>query len=416
VERLAHEYVRAVPAAIRVNYGMQRHRGGGMAVRTIACLPAIIGAWKHWAGGILLSTSGHYPLNAMGLERPDLVPRGTRTVNMVQLAEALEGRLPGPPVRALYVYNCNPAAVAPDQQRVLAGLKRDDLFTVVHDLFLTDSADYADLVLPATSQLEHFDLHTSYGQHWVQVNQPVIPPYEESRCNSQVFRELARRLKFEPEIFDISDERLARIALWEEDTEKRPRDLEGITVETLIQEGPQRLRLPERYTPFAQGGFPTPSGKCELDCPSMAHAGLDRLPTWIPPAECEASTPELATKFPLQLLSPPSPHFLNSTFVAVESLRDSAGEPELEIHPDDAASRGIQPGEPLIIFNERGSFQAKANVTETVRPGVVVAPSIWWNKFSPSRTNANSTTSTALSDMGGGATFFDNLVEVKRLS
>lgn len=416
IERLAHEYVRAVPAAIRVNYGMQRHRGGGMAVRTIACLPAVIGAWKHWAGGILLSTSGHYPLNSAGLERPDLVPPGTRTINMVQLAEALEGKLHGPPVQALYVYNCNPAAVAPDQRRVLAGLCREDLFTVVHDLFLTDTADYADLVLPATSQLEHFDLHTSYGHHWIQANQPVIPVYEESRCNSQVFRELAQRLNFEPEIFDVSDRQLARIALWEDEPAKKPDVLAGITVDVLVQDGPQRLRLPERYSPFAKGGFPTPSGKCEFDCPRMAHSGLDRLPMWIPPAECQEMTPELAARYPLQLLSPPSPHFLNSTFVAIDSLRASAGEPELEIHPDDAEPRAIQHGEPLLIFNARGSFQATANVTEAVRPGVVVAPSIWWNKYSPSQTNANSTTSTALSDMGGGATFFDNLVEVKRLT
>jgi anaerobic selenocysteine-containing dehydrogenase len=415
VERLAHEYVRAVPAAIRVNYGMQRHRGGGMAVRTIACLPAIIGAWKHWAGGILLSTSGHYPLNTTALERPDLVPSGTRTVNMVQLAEALEGQLPGPPVQALYVYNCNPAAVAPDQQRVLEGLLREDLFTVVHDLFLTDTADYADLVLPATSQLEHFDLHTSYGHHWVQVNQPVIPAYEESRCNSQVFRELAKRLNFEPEVFEISDQRLARIALWEEESAHKPKELEGITVDALMQDGPQRLRMPERYSPFAKGGFPTPSGKCEFDSPRMAHRGLDRLPTWIPPAECAETVPELAAAYPLQLLSPPSPHFLNSTFVAVEALRASAGEPELQIHPDDARVREIQHGMDLVIFNARGSFQAKAKVTDAVRPGVVVAPSIWWNKYSSSRTNANSTTSTTLSDMGGGATFFDNLVEVRRV-
>jgi anaerobic selenocysteine-containing dehydrogenase len=416
VERLAHEYVQAEPASIRVNYGMQRHQGGGMAVRTIACLPAIIGAWRFWAGGILLSTSGHYQLNSAGLERPDLVPRGTRTINMVQLAEALEGKLPGPPVQALYVYNSNPAAVAPDQKRVLKGLQRDDLFTVVHDLFQTDTADYADLVLPATSQLEHFDLHTSYGHHWVQANQPVIPPYEESRCNSQVFRELSRRLDFEPALFEMSDEQLARIALWEEDLERKPKELDGITVDVLKQDGPQRLRLPERYIPFAEGNFPTPSGKCQLDCPQMAHAGLDRLPSWTPPAECEESAPELFSAYPLQLLSPPSPHFLNSTFVAVEALRKSAGEPELEIHPADASVREIQQGEPLVIFNGRGAFQAKAKITDAVRPGVVVAPSIWWNKYSPSGTNANSTTSTTLSDMGGGATFFDNLVEVKRVS
>lgn len=412
IERLAQEYAQTSPAAIRINYGLQRHRGGGMAVRTIACLPAVIGAWRHWAGGILLSSSGLYPLNSRGLERPDLVPPKTRTINMVQLAEALEGRLPGPPVQALYVYNSNPAAVAPDQQRVLAGLRRDDLFTVVHDLFQTDTADYADIVLPATSQFEHFDLHTSYGHNWVQINQPVIPPYAESRCNSDVFRELARRLGFEPDVCELSDERLARIALWE-GSETIPKELQGITVDRLIAEGPQQLNFPERYTPFEGGYFPTSSGKCELYSQRMADAGLDPLPTWIPPAECPEALPEISAFYPLQLLSPPSPHFLNSTFVAVDALRASAGQPELVIHPDDAQVREIQSGQQLRVFNSRGEFLALAKVSDDVRPGVVMAPSIWWNKFSPGGSNVNSTTPTTLTDMGGGATFFDNLVEVE---
>lgn len=412
IERLAHEYAQTSPAAIRVNYGMQRHRGGGMAVRTIACLPAVIGAWRHWSGGILLSTSGLYPLNSRGLERPDLVPPKTRTINMVQLAEALEGRLPGPPVKALYVYNSNPAAVAPDQQRVLAGLQREDLFTVVHDLFLTDTADYADLVLPATSQFEHFDLHTSYGHNWVQINEPVIPPYGESRCNSQVFRELAQRLGFEPEVFQVSDEELAQEALWE-GRPNVPAALQGITVAKLRADGPQQLRGTAWRAPFAEGDFPSPSGKCEFYCQRMADAGLDPLPMWIPPAECPETMPEIASFYPLQLISPPSPHFLNSTFVAVDALRHSAGQPELEIHPDDAEVREIQTGQQLRIFNSRGEFQALAKVSDSVRPGVVMAPSIWWNKFSPGGSNVNSTTATTLSDMGGGATFFDNLVEVE---
>jgi len=412
IERLAQEYAQTSPAAIRVNYGMQRHRGGGMAVRTIACLPAIVGAWRHWAGGILLSTSGLYPLNTRGLERPDLTPPATRTINMVQLAEALEGTLPGPPVDALYVYNCNPAAVAPDQQRVLAGLRREDLFTVVHDLLPTDTVDYADIVLPATSQLEHFDLHTSYGHNWVQVNQPVIPPYAESRCNSEVFRNLAQRLGFEPEIFQVTDQQLAQVALWE-GSEKVPPELLGITVERLINDGPQRLRLPTRHTPFAEGRFPTPSGKCEFFSQRMADAGLDPLPKWTPPAESIATMPEIAAFYPLQLISPPSPHFLNSTFVAVDALRASAGQPEIEIHPTDAAARDIRSGQQLRIFNSRGEFLAQAKVTDAVREGVVMAPSIWWNKYSPGGSNVNSTTPTTLSDMGGGATFFDNLVEVE---
>jgi anaerobic selenocysteine-containing dehydrogenase len=411
IERLAHEYARTRPAAIRINYGLQRHRGGGMAIRTIACLPAVVGAWRDYAGGVLLSTSSMFPLNYQGLERPDLSPPGTRTVNMTQLAEALHGELPGPPVQALYVYNSNPAAVAPDQRRVLAGLKRDDLFTVVHEQFPTDTVDYADLVLPATTQLEHFDLHTAYGHHWVQVNRPCIAPLAEARSNTWVFRQLAARLGFEPALFQVSDEGLAREALWE-GTASTPYALRGITLNRLIAEGPLRLNIPDRFTPFAEGQFPTESGKCELYSRRMAAAGLDPLPGYTPPAESVETNAELAKRFPLQLISPPSPHFLNSTFVNIDSLRRAAHQPELEIHTDDAAARQILGGSTVRVFNDRGSFEAVAVVGDSVRPGVVVAPGIWWHKFAGDRANANATTSSRLTDMGGGATFFDNLVEV----
>ncbi len=460
IERLAHEYATAgswptLPASandrkqasdvgsigygsasvIRVNYGMQRHAGGGMAVRTIACLPAIIGAWRHPAGGILLSTSGTFAFNLAAVQRPDLIPSGTRTVNMTQLAEALHGELPGPPVQALYVYNSNPAAIAPDQQRVLTGLRRDDLFTVVHDQFPTDTVDYADIVLPATTQLEHFDLHGSYGHQFVQVNVPAIAPLGESRCNTEVFRGLARRLDFEPELFDVSDEQLARQLLWETTAlENVPAAMRGITLERLKREGAIKLSVcgaggspathndsngthasrASHIAPFANGGFATPSGKCELLCERLAQLGHDPLPTFIPPAESPASAPELAKRFPLQLLSPPSPHFLNSTFVEVDSLRRSAVEPQLEISAADAATRGVHHGDLVNIFNDRGSFIARALVGDSVRPGVVVAPSIWWNKHSPGHRNCNSTTPTRLTDLGGGATFFDNLVQVER--
>ena len=412
IEQLTHEYAQQGPSAIRINYGLQRHYGGGMAVRTIACLPAVTGAWREWSGGILLSTSGQFPLNYPVLERPDLIPPGTRTINMVQLAAALHGELPGPPVQSLYVYCSNPAAICPDQNRVLQGLHREDLFTVVHDLFLTDTANYADIVLPATSQLEHFDIHTAYGHHWVQANAPCVAPFAESRCNTQVFRDLAAQMGFEPELFATTDEDLARLSLWE-GTAQVPPELTGITVDSLLQDGPQRLRIPERFTPFAHGNFPTPSGKCELESPRLAALGWDALPTWIPPLEARTTTRLELTEYPLELLSPPSPHFLNSTFVNVDVLRKSAGEPELEIHPTDAELREISDGQPVRIFNQRGSFYARARVGATVRPGVVVAPSIWWNRWTAGARNANATTSSALTDLGGGATFFDNRVEVE---
>ena len=428
IERLAHEYATTQPSAIRINYGLQRHAGGGMAVRTIACLPAISGAWRHAAGGILLSTSASFPFQMSAVQRPDLIPPGTRTINMVQLAEALHGELSGPPVQALYVYNSNPAAIAPDQQRVLSGLRRDDLFTVVHEQFPTDTVDYADIVLPATTQLEHFDLHGSYGHHYVQVNVPAIAPLGESRCNTDVFRGLARRLDFESGLFEVSDEQLARELLWETASpDKVPFALQGITLDRLRHEGPIKINVLESEAfvtstgttlsaPFVNGGFPTPSGKCEFFCERLAKQGLDPLPTFIPPAESPDSAPELAARFPLQLLSPPSPHFLNSTFVEVDSLRRSAVEPQLEISSLDAVTRNIQHGELVNIFNDRGSFIARAIVGETVRPGVVVSLSIWWNKHSLGNRNCNSTTPTRLTDLGGGATFFDNLVQVERAS
>jgi anaerobic selenocysteine-containing dehydrogenase len=411
IVRLARLYATVRPAAIRMNYGLQRHSGGGMAIRTIACLPAVVGAWRDYAGGVLLSTSSSFPLNYQALERPDLSPPATRTINMTQLAEALHGELPGPPVRALYVYNSNPAAIAPDQAKVLAGLACEDLFTVVHEQFATDTVDYADIVLPATTQLEHFDLHTAYGHHWIQVNQPCISPLAEARPNTWVFRQLAERLGFEPRVFQVSDEELAREALWDGSPHVPPQ-LQGITLDRLIAEGPLRLNIPERYTPFATGDFPTEGGKCELFSQRMAADGFDPLPAYTPAAESHEAAPELAARYPLQLISPPSPHFLNSTFVNIDSLRHAARYPELEIHPEDAAERAIASGDPVQVFNDRGSFDAVAAVRESVRPGVVVAPGIWWNKLGGVRTNANATTSTRLTDMGAGATFFDNLVEV----
>lgn len=407
--RFAHRLAREQPSFIRLNYGLQRHYGGGMAVRTIACLPAIIGSWRHHGGGVLLSTSGTYDFATGYLTRPDLSPRGTRVVNMNQLAEALAGELPGPPVRALYVYNANPAAVTPDQNRVLQGLAREDLFTVVHELFLTDTADYADIVLPATSQLEHVDLHGSYGHHDVLYNAPAIAPRGECRSNNDVFRALAQRLDFEPEHFP-DDETLIRDVL-----AASPPMCE-ITLEQLKRDGSSRLNLPEDYAPFADGHFPTPSGKCELYSERMAHEGFDPLPTYLPPREDPQTRPDLAARYPLQLLSPPRPQFLNSTFANDARPRKSAGDPTIELAVEDAAQRGLTEGAWAEVYNDRGRFLARVALSGAVRPGVAVATGIYWNKLSPGGSNVNSTTSSALTDMGGGATFFDNLVEVRPVS
>jgi anaerobic selenocysteine-containing dehydrogenase len=407
IERLAHRYATDSPTFLRVNYGLQRHFGGGMAVRTIACLPAITGAWRHHGGGALLSTSGVYDWAGDRLARTDLIRPGTRTVNMNQLAEALHGELPGPNVDALYVYNSNPVAVAPDQHRVIKGMMREDLFTVVHEQVMTDTVDYADIVLPATTQLEHLDVHGSYGHHDVMLNNPAIAPLGEARSNNDVFRGLAAALGFEPELFP-DDETLIREVL-----DGGPH-LQGITLERLKAEGAVRLNLPAEYLPFAEGNFPTPSGKCELYSERMKAAGLDPLPTYLPPIEDPQTRPDLAEVHPIQLLSPPKPNFLNSTFAGTDRHRKRAGDPTVEMSDRDAQHRGLVDGDWAEVFNHRGKFLAKVSLTGSVRPGVAMAASIYWAKHSPGRSNVNSTTSTALTDMGGGATFFDNLVEIRK--
>ena len=377
----------------------------GVQPSIVRCLPALTGDWLYPGAGAFLSTSKAYPFDDNYLTRPDLIPKGTRTINMVQLAESLHGELPGPPVKALYVYNSNPAAVCPDQSRVLSGLEREDLFTVVHDQFQTDTADFADIVLPATSQLEHFDIHNSYGHLYVQSNNPAIAPLAEAKPNTEVFRLLARAMGFEPESFEESDEELARRSL------KGGEALTGITLDD-TKAGPVRLNLPKNWAPFAEGKFPTPSGKCELYSERECRAGRDPLPHYAPPHEDPQTKPELAAKYPLQLLTPPAAQFLNSTFVNVDALRKGAGERTLEIHPDDAVKRGIADGQTVSVFNARGRFRAKAVLADTVKPGVVVSLGLWWRKYTEDGVNCNVTTGTATTDLGGGATFFDNLVEV----
>lgn len=422
IEQFAKEYGNAQklfggPAFIRMNYGLQRHGGGAMAVRTICCLPAVTGDWRHPGGGALLSTSKIYPFNSAYLERPDLIRPGTRTINMVHLAEALNGELPGVPIQALYVYNSNPAAVNPDQSKVLKGLMRDDLFTVVHDQFQTDTADYADILLPATTQLEHFDIHSSYGHFYVQVNHPAIAPLAEAKPNTAVFRLLAKAMNFETELFQISDEELAKNAMVGGGGPVHPpvSAFDGVTFEHLLANGPVRLNVPKDWAPFAHGGFGTPSGKCEFLSERERADGRDPLPYYIPPHEDPQTRPELAAKYPLQLITPPSPSFLNSTFVNVDTLRKAAQEVVVEMHPLDATKRGIAHGEMVTVLNDRGRFQARAKVGDTVQPGVVVSFGIWWNKFTEDGVNVNTTTSTATTDQGGGATFFDNLVEVAKI-
>ena len=407
---LARDYGTIKPAVIRLNYGMQRHAGGGMAIRTAACLPALIGAWRDPAGGALLSSSGTYPVDTKALERPDLIWNHPRTINMSTIGDALlEAK--DPPIGALYVYNSNPVAVAPESARVVAGFSREDLFCVVHDIFLTDTADYADIVLPATTQLEQLDVHSSYGHLYVLANNQAIAPLGESKPNTEVFRLLAQKMGFEEPCFRESDEEMARHAF----VAAHPR-AQGLDWERLKAEGWQRLNVPTPFAPFAEGNFPTPSGKCEFYSERLAHEGVDPLPTYIPPRESVGSNPALAHRYPLAMISPPARNALNSSFANLPVFAESEATPRLEIHPDDAAARGIATGDRVRVLNDRGALVLTARITERARPGVVVALSIWWRKLSPDATNANMVTGQALTDLGRAATFYDCLVEVARVA
>lgn len=411
IATLAREYARAKPAAIRLNYGMQRVKGGGQATRAVACLPALIGAWRDPAGGLLMSTSGYAPVDAVAQARPDLrarQDRPARVVNMSAIGDALchpGDATFGPKIEALVVYNSNPVAVAPESGKVAAGFGREDLFTVVLEHFQTDTADYADFVLPATTQLEHLDIHKAYGHTYLLANNPAIAPLGEAKPNSEIFRLLAGRMGWQDACFSDSDDQLAEQSIRWSDAR-----MAGSDWESLKRDGWIRYDLPE--APFANGQFHTPSGKCEFYSERLMQEGFDPLPDWVPPYESVASNPELAARYPLAMISPPARNFLNSSFVNVDSLRASVGEPTLDIHPADAALRGIVDGAGVRVFNDRGTLNAKAKVTEKAREGVVVGLSIWWKKLAADGKNANEVTSQQLTDLGRAPTFYDCLVEV----
>ena len=405
---LARRYGRAKAAFVRINYGLQRHAGGGMAVRTIACLPAVTGHWRRAGGGVQLSTGANFHFNKKALQRPDLSP-DVRTINMIRLGEALtrpDAGVGGPAVKAMVVYNSNPAAVAPDRNEVLRGLAREDLFTVVLEHFQTDTADWADWVLPATTQLEHWDIHFSYGHLYVPLNRPAIAAMGEAKPNSEIFRLLASRMGMDHPAMRDDDLTLIRQAL-----DSQHEKMKGVTFDALMERGWVRLNVPLPYLPYADGDFPTPSGKCEFYSERMKAMGLDPLPAFTPPYEFPENVPELAARYPLTLISSPRHQFLNSTFVNVDSLRGRA-QPEVVLHAHDAARRGIAEGMRVVIENDRGHFTALAKVGESVREGVVWAPSVWWTKLAADRANANDTTSQRETDLGHGPVFYDNLVEV----
>ncbi len=389
------------PAAIRMNYGLQRVHGGANAVRLIACLPALIGAWRHRAGGVLLSNSGAFPVQRAALQRPDLLAgRTPRSINMVTIGnDLLRPSSPefGPAIEAMVVYNSNPVAVAPESAKVAQGFARDDLFTVVLEHFHTDTADYADYILPATTQLEHWDVHSAYGHTDALLNRPAIAALGEAKPNTQIFRELAGRMGLTDSCFADSDEALCRQAYGD-----------AVDFATLLAQGFATLNTPE--APFAQGNFPTPSGKCEFFSERLARRGLDGLPDHVPNHEAAHSS----AAYPLAMISPPARNFLNSSFVNVTSLQATEVEPLLEIHPLDAAARKIADGDTVHVFNDRGDYHCRARISARARVGVVNGLGVWWRKLGLNGTNVNQLTSQKLTDLGRGPTFYDCLVQVAK--
>ena len=418
IVKLAREYATVRPAVIRVNYGVQRSQNGGMAVRAITMLPCITGSWKEVGGGLQLSTSGSFPINKHAIERPDLMQRSplgraARVINMSELGQALT-QVDNPPVKAIFVYNSNPAGVAPNYNDVKRGFLRPDLFTVVHEQFFTDTTHYADIVLPATTFFEHKELQTAYGHYYLQISNPAIDPLGESRSNNSLFRELAARMGFQEECFRRSDDEMIDDAIGQPGTraDVDPYDrMKGINRERLEREGHIRLNLGDGpFLPFANGGFGTPSGKAELYNERLIAQGLDPVASFIAPTESRHAA--RARQFPLELLSRKADNFLNTTFVNISAMQKLEQPELLEINTADAVKRGIREGDWVRIFNDRGEVRLKAHVNGAVQPGVLAAR-LNSALLSPDGKSINALTSETLTDIGRGATFYSCLVEVE---
>ncbi len=415
IERLAHEYATTRPAAIRVNYGIQRTTNGGAAMRAVCMLPVITGSWKEIGGGLQLSLSGGFGLSTDSLERTDLMlksplGRPARSINMVELGKALT-EVNDPPVKSLFVYNCNPAAVCPEHNLVVRGLKREDLFTVVHEQFFTDTTDYADILLPATTFFEQKDLVKAYGHLYLQVSQQAIDPLGECRANVDLFRELALRMGFDDECFRETVDEMIDGAL----ASGAPQ-LAGITRERLEREPQVRLNVhgdgsEKPWLPFANG-FATPNGRARLYDGALIAEGMDPVAEFVPPQESRHT--DSVKEYPLELLARKADNFLNSTFVNLPSVQKMEHRHELEMSREDAERRGIRDGERVRVFNSRGEIFLTARVDGAVSPGVVGAK-LGWAKLSEGGVNINVLTSARLADLGGGATFYATLVEVERI-
>jgi anaerobic selenocysteine-containing dehydrogenase len=430
IRKLAREYATTRPSVIRIGVAVERHAGGGQTVRALTCLPALVGAWRDVGGGILQLPIWAFPVKWENLMRPDWLKPGTRVLNQWKLGAALTGEMQlDPPIQSLFVYNANPAVVIGEQEKVLKGLARDDLFTVVSEHFITDTARYADIVLPATTQMEQTEIMFSWGHFYLSYNNQAIAPRGECLSNTELFRRLAKAMGIDDPHFQRSDEQMVQDALdWTNPA------LQGITLDQLKRDGFARLKVgePDTYAPHAKGNFPTPSGKVELKA-SMAAGGnfvlplfrqgsnefqdgspVDPLPAFIAPQESAAANPALATKYPLNILTPKHHAFLNSGYGNIARQLGNAGEQYVVLHPSDARERGIAEGEWVEVFNDRGCFQAEAQVSDEIRPGVVMAPLGFWASNTPGGRSVNVVNSTRYADLGRAPTFSDTLVQVRR--
>lgn len=414
---LAREYATTRPSLIKIADGLQRNLNGGQTVRTICALPALTGQYGIRGGGLSYSTSGYVKWDGRAVSRPEECPPPARSVNMNRLGAALLGEVNDPPIMSLYVFGANPASVSPNAGKIVEGLKREDLFTVVHELFMTDTADYADIVLPATSQLEHVDLHKGYGHTFLTYNHPAIPPLGESKSNWEVMTLLAKTMGFtEPWLFQTPDEVIEEVLAA---TAALNPALQGITLARLKAEPTIPFTL-EATTPFANLTFPTPSGKVELYCEAMAKAGLDPLPGWAQDKEDFSPPATLGSELPpLDLITSAAHHFVTSSMANQPNLIEREGTPFVEIHPQDAALRQIKDGDTVIIENSRGWCKLQAVVTEAIRPGVLASPKGRWARLDPFQNgeggrNVNWTISDALADMAGQSTFHSNRVWLRR--
>ncbi|MBW4546935.1 MAG: molybdopterin oxidoreductase family protein [Symplocastrum torsivum CPER-KK1] len=425
---LAREYAITQPSVIRIGVALEKQAGGGQGVRAICCLPGLVGAWRHLGGGMLQAPMWPFPIRGEVVHRPNFIKPGTRVVNQWQLGRALTGELAlDPPIKALFVYNCNPVTQSAEQDKIVAGLAREDLFTVVSEQFMTDTADYADIVLPSTTQIENLDLMFSWGHTYVTLNVPAIAPLGEAIPNTELFRRLAARMGFDDECFKLSDEELAMEVLdWSAPV------MQNMDMDLLKQQGYAKLDV--NLVPHAEGNFPTPSGKCEFLSSMKVDSNyvvpvfrqgyeeyppgepIDPLPTYTPQRESVQSNPELANRYPLSLLSAKPHQFINSCFANLPKHLKLQGEPKVIINPEDALKRGIVEGQIVKVFNDRGAFQVPAKVSDITRPGVVVAPLGYWRKLSHAGNTINAATAATFADMGHAAAVGDSLVEVALVS